>query len=154
MRSSPNRLLRCAVARRGLALAAAALAGCSRGEAPPGPRGLLHVEAPVLVAMDAEPVAAAVAAPPAASRGTGVRIAGAAAAGLGALTATPGARLLGTPLAAIDASRPAADCPVHGDRAPARPATDSAAARRSRRRWCCARCAPSTAACGSRRCAG
>ncbi|MFO0232776.1 MAG: hypothetical protein ACK51M_06910, partial [Burkholderiales bacterium] len=63
------------IARRAAAvvLAAAALAGCSPGDGP-GPRGLLHVDAPVLVAMQGEPVAASALAPAAASRDAGARL--------------------------------------------------------------------------------
>ena len=118
MRASPSdRLPQRRAARRAFAssLAAVALAGCSQGEPPPGPRGLLRVDAPVLVAMDAEPVAPAGDSLGVAPRDAGARIAGLAASGLGALTATPGARLLGTPLAALDAPQRSAECAVRGE---------------------------------------
>jgi hypothetical protein len=98
-----------------LCLGGAVLAGCAPGESPPGPRGLLRVDAPVLVALDAEPVAALPALRAAAPADAGARLAGLAAAGVGALTATPGARLLGTPLAALEAPTRAADCPTAGE---------------------------------------
>lgn len=98
----------------GAALAVAALAGCSKGERP-GPRGLLRVDAPVLVAMDGVPVAAFGGLPVAAARGAAAWPVAALGTGVGALPSTPGARLLGAALAAVDAPADGAACPAHSD---------------------------------------
>jgi hypothetical protein len=95
------------------ALAVAVLAGCSGGERP-GPRALLRVDAPVLVAMDGEPVAAA-AGEAVTARDALARPRAAVAAGVGMLSPTPAARLIGAALAAADAPAEAVACPSRGD---------------------------------------
>jgi hypothetical protein len=97
-----------------LVAATLALAGCSPGDGP-GPRGLLHVDAPVLVAMEGEPVAASALAPAAAARDAGARLVAAVVAGVGAPAATPGVRMLGAPLAALEAAPEAPDCAAGGE---------------------------------------
>ncbi|HMS80632.1 MAG TPA: hypothetical protein PKC20_14060, partial [Burkholderiaceae bacterium] len=97
-----------------MALAVAALAGCAPDDRP-GPRGLLRVDAPVLVAMDGAPVADGAPARVAAPRDAGARLVGRVAAGVGAMAVTPGARMLAAPLAVLDAAPADADCPARDD---------------------------------------